>query len=110
MNGKKIRKLLAGNMKAARERLNFTQADLAEKAGTSTSFIGEIEICRKFPSPVNLEKIAYALGMKPYQLFYEKIDNDSESDKQIILANIRKDLKQILIDNIDEIIMKYMIE
>lgn len=42
--------------------------ELAERAGISAGFIGEIEMGRKFPSGENLERIAEALGVKPYRL------------------------------------------
>jgi transcriptional regulator with XRE-family HTH domain len=47
---------------------------LAEKCNTSTSYIGEIEIGRKFPSIEMIESICHALEVKPYQLFLEEND------------------------------------
>lgn len=42
---------------------------LAEKCDTAASYIGEIEIGRKFPSVEMIEKIAGALKVEPYLLF-----------------------------------------
>lgn len=67
----KIQELLAKSIKEARGRLNLTQEGLAERTGLTTSFIGEVEICRKFPRPKTLQKISDALGLKPYELFLE---------------------------------------
>jgi len=69
-----INKVLAANIKTARKKLNLSQMKLAEKCSLSTSFIGEIEICRKFPSSRTLERILKALELKPHQLFLENPD------------------------------------
>ena len=60
--------LLARNMKRERALLGLTQADLAEKAGISVGYVGELEIGRKFPSAENLEGIAQALKLRPFRL------------------------------------------
>jgi len=64
-----IRDILAKNMKAYRNALGFTQAKLAEKANTSTHYIGMIETKNKFPSPEMIERIAEALGIDSLDLF-----------------------------------------
>jgi len=47
---------------------------LAEMLDTSTSYIGEIEICAKVPSMGMVEKIAEALGIEPFRLFVDDRD------------------------------------
>lgn len=64
-----IRELLAGNIKKFRKIRGFSQEVLAEKAFTSTTHIGMIEIGKKFPSPRMLEQIAEALGVDTPELF-----------------------------------------
>jgi transcriptional regulator with XRE-family HTH domain len=64
-----VRELLAKNIKEYRKIRGFSQETLAEKAGTSTTHIGMIEIGRKFPSPQMLMKIAEALGIDTPELF-----------------------------------------
>jgi len=64
-----LRSLLAYNMKERRRILGISQANLAEKAGTSTHYIGQIELKNKFPSPEMLQRIATALGIDSPQLF-----------------------------------------
>lgn len=44
---------------------------LAEKCDTAASYIGEIEIGRKFPSIEMIEKIAGALKVEPHLFFKE---------------------------------------
>jgi transcriptional regulator with XRE-family HTH domain len=64
-----IREILAKNMKAYRNALGLSQAKLAEKADTSTHYIGMIETKNNFPSPGMLERIAAALGIDTLDLF-----------------------------------------
>jgi len=47
----------------------MTQANLTEKVGTSTHYIGQIELGNKFPTPEMLERITEALGIDSPQLF-----------------------------------------
>ena len=51
-----IQKALLRNMKEGRKVLGYSQMKLAELCGVSTSFIGEIEIGRKFPVGVHAAK------------------------------------------------------
>jgi len=63
------RGLLAKNIKKYRKIKGVSQEDLAERAKTSLTHIGMIEIGRKFPSVNMLEKIAGALGIDTPELF-----------------------------------------
>jgi transcriptional regulator with XRE-family HTH domain len=64
-----LRGLLAENIKKYRKIRGFSQENLAEKAKTSLTHIGMIEIGRKFPSVKMLEQIADALGIDTPELF-----------------------------------------
>jgi transcriptional regulator with XRE-family HTH domain len=64
-----LRALLAHTIKERRRVLAITQANLAEKVGTSTHYIGQIELGNKFPTPEMLERIAAALEIDSPQLF-----------------------------------------
>jgi transcriptional regulator with XRE-family HTH domain len=56
-------------MKRNRDLLGISQAELAERAGVSAGYIGEVEVGRKFPSAEKLEAIARGLGIRPFRLF-----------------------------------------
>ena len=64
-----LRELLGQNIKKYRKIRGFSQEILAEKAFTSTTNIGMIEIGKRFPSPQMLEKISSALGIDTPELF-----------------------------------------
>ena len=67
---------------------------LAEKCGTSASYIGEIEIGKKFPSVEMVQKFADALNIKPYKLFMEEND--------IYVANLSPQKRQRLVEKLQE--------
>ena len=64
-----LRALLSQNIKKFRKIRGFSQEVLAEKAGTSLTHIGMVEIGKKFPSVKMLEKIAAALDIDTPELF-----------------------------------------
>lgn len=71
---------------------------LAEKCGTSTSYIGEIEIGKKFPSVEMLEKIADALNVPPFKFFIKEIDENFENFSQNAREKLIKNLQQSVAD------------
>ena len=73
---------------------------LAEKCGTSASYIGEIEIGKKFPSVEMVQKFAEALDIKPYKLFMEENDiyvaNLSPQKRQRLVEKLQKSVEEII--------------
>ena len=102
-----IQKLLAKNMKETRKRLGYSQPKLAEMVDCSTSFVGEIEIGRKFYSGENLQKLADSLGLDPHQLFISDTKS-KEFDKQKILGKLHKELKGKIDKDMEDTIRKYL--
>jgi len=84
---------------------------LAEYCNTSPSYIGEIEIGRKFPSTEMIEKIAGGLRIEPYHLFIDrtKINGDfSSKDTYPLLPNaLKTEIKDEINTAITEILGKY---
>ena len=64
-----IRAVLASNMKSRRKDLNLSQANLAEKIGSSPNYISKIEAEKQFPSVQMIEQIAAALDFDTLDLF-----------------------------------------
>lgn len=67
----KLRKIFIDNLKKIRKEKKISQMRIAELCETSTSYIGEIEIGKKFPSVEMIEKLANALNIKACELFME---------------------------------------
>ena len=102
----KVQQLLANNIKLARKRMGISQMRLAELAELSTSYVGELEVGKKFPSAENLERLGEALGLQPYQLIYEPEDWEVY-DKYDEVAALRIELKEKLNALIEEVIRKH---
>jgi transcriptional regulator with XRE-family HTH domain len=89
-----LRGLLAKNIKKYRKIRGFSQESLAERAKTSLTHIGMIEIGRKFPSVRMLEQIADALGIDTPELF--------SADTVIFLPSYDKSLDRLYNEIMDE--------
>jgi len=94
-------------MKLSRKRLGYSQMHLAELSGLSTSYIGEIELGKKFPSAENFERISSALGLRPYQLIYEA-DDWILYDKYDSISALKTELKEETGALIEEIIRRHL--
>lgn len=84
----KLRKIFIDNLKKIRKEKKISQMKIAELCETSTSYIGEIEIGKKFPSVEMIEKLANALNIKACELFMEDYSLQSDID---CTKNVLKD-------------------
>jgi transcriptional regulator with XRE-family HTH domain len=75
-----LRSILAFNMKAQRQILGISQAQLAERVNTSSNYIAQIETEKRFPTPEMLERIAAALEIAPPALFVTEIRPLTEAE------------------------------
>ena len=95
-----LRQVLALNMKEKRHALGLSQAKLAEKINTATTYIAMIELEKKFPSVEMLERIASALLLDTTELF---------SVKPLPEDSLRKLHKSVLLD-FERVIEKKLLE
>jgi transcriptional regulator with XRE-family HTH domain len=72
-----IREVFASNLKKHRNARGWSQAKLAEKVGTSTQYIGTLEIAKKFPSSEMVHSLSSALGIDPTELFAKEISPET---------------------------------
>lgn len=101
-----FRMLLAKNLKRARNGLNLTQQELAEKCSLSTNYLATIEIGGKFPSSDTLDKLASSLGLKPYQLFLD--DGDIEAfDRQELIARFSDRAQQNVVQELERTVREF---
>ena len=90
---------------------------LAEFCNTSPSYIGDIEIGRRFPSMELIEKIAEILRIEPYQFFKNKTENNTNNEnlfpllpnsmKNQIRTQIKTQIDQSTSEILNEILSKY---
>jgi transcriptional regulator with XRE-family HTH domain len=70
-------KLFGKRLKALRKARKLSQAQLAEKIGVGTKFLGDLETARRSPSFETIVSIAKELEVPAYDLFYfEKTEDD----------------------------------
>jgi transcriptional regulator with XRE-family HTH domain len=63
--------ILGEKLKALREAKNFSQGDIEKRTGLLRCYISRVENCHTVPAIDTLEKLARALEVPMYQLFYE---------------------------------------
>jgi transcriptional regulator with XRE-family HTH domain len=69
-----LQDIFRGNLRKYRKQAALTQEKLAELCDTDPVYIRQIEIGRRFPSVSYIERIASALKIAPYLLFYDDAD------------------------------------
>ena len=84
MEGKDLRTVLSNNIKLYRGQHGWSQADLAEKANISITFLSNIERGVKWPYPDTLVKLAKALKIEEFELFKK---NKALPDETVILID-----------------------
>ena len=101
----RVTDILAKNMKSYPIALGFTQAYLAEKADTSTNYIGLIEKRKRFPSPEMIERIATALGIEPKELFNtdKKMPEAIKAYRKAVIKDIKSQIVRILDDKLTDL-------
>jgi transcriptional regulator with XRE-family HTH domain len=84
----RLKDIFVQNLRKYRRDKKISQMTLAEKCGSSTSYIGQIEIGNRFPSLELIEKMAKVLEIKPQWLFFD--ESDKATIGQIPKARIDK--------------------
>ena len=79
MEEKKLKGILGKNIKFFRLRRQFSQADLAEKANISITFLSNIERGNNYPQAGTLCNIVNALGIEVWELFKDEENFDIQN-------------------------------
>ncbi|HWZ24013.1 MAG TPA: helix-turn-helix transcriptional regulator [Verrucomicrobiae bacterium] len=66
--------IIGDRLREIRELKNLSQSDIQARTGLLRSYISRVENGRTIPAMETLEKIAHALEMHLYQVFYEGDD------------------------------------
>jgi transcriptional regulator with XRE-family HTH domain len=97
-----IQSVFAENMKKYRKQAKITQEKLAELCNTDHRYIGQIETGRRCPSLEFIGKIAAALNIAPYLLFYDENSMDNGGLASLYREQKQK-IKTMLIENVTRI-------
>ncbi|GHV68963.1 transcriptional regulator [Spirochaetia bacterium] len=90
------------NMRKYRKQAGITQEKLAEFCDTDPAYIGQIETGRRCPSLEYVERIAAALNIAPYRLFYDEAEVGDEGIIALHKEQKQK-IKTMLIENVSRI-------
>lgn len=90
LNDSSVLAVFSKNIKLIRKELHLTQEQLAEKTDVTVKYISHLERGLSFPSADTLERIASALDVPVYRLFYQ------ESSETIPRDLLKKELHKLI--------------
>ena len=102
----RVQHAIARNVKQGRKRAGLSQAEVADRAGLSGSYVSEIERGRGNPSVEALARIAETLGLRPYQLLLEE-DDWEVRDRLETVSSMYRDLKTGMSSMRDEVLHRH---
>jgi transcriptional regulator with XRE-family HTH domain len=97
-----LQQVFMANLKKHRKETGFTQEKLAEMCNSDPCYIRQIENGRRFPSVTYIEKLAAALNIAPYRLFYEETEKENENIDALSGDQKRK-IKALLAENVSNL-------
>jgi transcriptional regulator with XRE-family HTH domain len=101
-------------MKEFRKKEGISQMKLAEYCNSSPTYIGEIEVGKKFPSIDMIEKIAAILKIKPYLFFIDRTEQSPDTNTGNIYPKLprsmQKEIRSKLNFSINELIREMLEE
>jgi transcriptional regulator with XRE-family HTH domain len=103
-----LKQIFVQNLKEFRKKEGLSQMKLAEYCGTAHSYIGEIEVGRKFPSMDLIEKIARILRIEPYLFFKSKTGKNNLSEIEQVNVRMPYSSKKQLLKQIKSHIKKHI--
>jgi transcriptional regulator with XRE-family HTH domain len=95
MGGQELRAVLGKNLRYYRNHRRWSQADLAEQADISVTFLGAIERGNKWPYPDTLSKLAKALDIGVHELFLDG-EQVADADVRELMGRFVKDVSLAL--------------
>jgi transcriptional regulator with XRE-family HTH domain len=108
MGGQELRDALGKNIKLFRFHRELSQADLANKANISITFLSDIERGNKWPYPDTLTNIAKALNVPAYELF--KLDEDMPPEAKNTMTQFSQDITRTINETLEVVYKKYNVQ
>ena len=105
MEEQELKDILGKNIKILRSLRNLSQADLAEKAGISITFLSNIERGNNFPLAGTLCSLAKTLEVEVFELFK---GNLVPSDSKNVVSQLSKEIAEKMNSAISDIFKQYL--
>jgi transcriptional regulator with XRE-family HTH domain len=98
-----LQQVFMANMKKYRKQAGLTQEKLADFCNTDPCYIRQIEGGRRFPSLTYIERIASALSIAPYRLFYDGSEAENEHIADLLCREQKGKIKALLTGSISRL-------
>jgi transcriptional regulator with XRE-family HTH domain len=105
MEEQELKDILGKNIKVFRSLKQLSQADLANKAGISITFLSNIERGNNFPLAGTLCNLAKALDVEVFELFKGGL---VPSDSKEVISQLSKDIIQQMNVAVTDIFKQYL--
>jgi transcriptional regulator with XRE-family HTH domain len=105
MEEQELRAVLGKNIKGFRSLKRLSQADLADKAGISVTFLSNIERGNNFPLAGTLCSLAKALNVEVFELFKGDL---APSDSKELISQLSKDIARKMNEAVVAIFKQYL--
>ncbi|MCL2601279.1 MAG: helix-turn-helix domain-containing protein [Treponema sp.] len=109
MGGQEVKTAFGKNIKFLRSQRQFSQAELAERADISITFLSNIERGLKFPKPEILYQIATGLEVEIYELFIANhVPKVALKSNKELINCISRDMSEKVSKTIESVFKKYL--
>ena len=102
-----LQEIFIKNLKYLRKKNKISQRKLAELMGSSPTSISLVECGLRFPTLINIEKIANALHVNSYALFDPNLQDEDKNKLKKELISMKNDMLNKFKEAIDQIIKNY---
>ena len=103
-NGQKLRVILGKGIRFYRQQRQLSQANLAEKANISVTFLSNIERGIKYPTSDTLSAIANGLDVEVFELFRH---DHSPAENRKLFERFKIDIKKNVMATLDVLYKAY---
>jgi transcriptional regulator with XRE-family HTH domain len=104
LNEQSLKDTLGKNIRHFRVQRGLSQADLAEKAGVSVTFVSNIERGNNYPLAGTICNLTKALNVEVWELFKGEITPDESRD---VVQRLAKDAKKRVDEALDSVFRQY---
>jgi transcriptional regulator with XRE-family HTH domain len=104
ITGQDVRDNLGKAVRFYRKQRRLSQAELAEKADISITFLSKIERGIKFPTSETLSGLANGLEVEVYQLFR---NDETPVEQWTMFERFKKDITKSINDTLDTVYKEY---
>ncbi|WP_461256508.1 helix-turn-helix domain-containing protein [Treponema sp. R80B11-R83G3] len=104
ITGQELRDNLGKVVRFYRKQRRLSQAELAEKAGISITFLSKIERGIKFPTSNTLSGLANGLNIEVYQLFR---NDETPVEEWALFERFKKDITNTINKTLENIYKEY---